>query len=49
MRKGYVGKRPRTWVSLSTTGRSALQRHVAALRQVIAVAERGAPGQLASP
>src|SRR5436190_731155 len=36
--KGYVGKRPRTWLRLSATGRSALSRHVAALQQIAAAA-----------
>jgi DNA-binding MarR family transcriptional regulator len=41
--KGYVGKRPRTWIRLSTTGRSALGRHIAALQRVAAAAtEQGA-------
>ena len=40
VRKGYVGKRPRTWVSLSKTGRAALARHLAALKAVIAAAEQ---------
>ena len=41
--KGYVGKRPRTWLRLSATGRSALGRHVAALQQIAAtVTVRGA-------
>ncbi|MEV6930283.1 transcriptional regulator [Dactylosporangium sp. NPDC051485] len=41
--KGYVGKRPRTWLRLSATGRSALGRHVAALQQIAAAAtEHGA-------
>jgi DNA-binding MarR family transcriptional regulator len=41
--KGYVGKRPRTWLRLSTTGRSALGRHVAALQRIAAAATaRGA-------
>jgi DNA-binding MarR family transcriptional regulator len=35
VRKGYVGKRPRTWLAISAAGREALARHVAAL-QVIA-------------
>lgn len=34
--KGYVGKRPRTWLNLSDTGRSALRRHIAALQQIAA-------------
>lgn len=33
--KGYVGKRPRTWLSSTDDGRSALQRHLAALRAVV--------------
>jgi DNA-binding MarR family transcriptional regulator len=32
--KGYVGKRPRTWLSLSTAGRAAYERHLAALRAI---------------
>lgn len=34
VRKGYVGKRPRTWLSLSPTGRQALHDHLAALRVI---------------
>jgi len=34
VRKGYVGKRPRTWLSLSATGRQALRDHLAALRVI---------------
>ncbi|TJY67321.1 transcriptional regulator [Arthrobacter sp. CAU 1506] len=36
VRKGYVGKRPRTWLSLTDTGRAALQRHLQALHTLIA-------------
>ena len=32
--KGYVGKRPRTWLRLNPTGRQALGRHVAGLREI---------------
>jgi DNA-binding MarR family transcriptional regulator len=32
--KGYVGKRPRTWLSLTRTGRTALAGHLAALRAI---------------
>lgn len=39
VRKGYVGKRPRTWVSLTSHGRHCLDRHVAALKSVIAQVE----------
>jgi DNA-binding MarR family transcriptional regulator len=36
IRKGYVGKRPRTWLSLTPAGRHALAQHLAALRDVVA-------------
>jgi DNA-binding MarR family transcriptional regulator len=36
VRKGYVGKRPRTWLTLTETGRAALQRHLQALHALIA-------------
>ncbi|MGW2340411.1 winged helix-turn-helix domain-containing protein [Streptomyces sp. NPDC001661] len=42
VKKGYVGKRPRTWVSLSETGRGALENHVAALQQVVETSRRRA-------
>jgi len=32
--KGYVGKRPRTWLWLNDQGRAALRRHIAALEQI---------------
>jgi DNA-binding MarR family transcriptional regulator len=34
VRKGYVAKRPRTWLSVTPAGRSALHAHVAALRAI---------------
>jgi DNA-binding MarR family transcriptional regulator len=34
VRKGYVGKRPRTWLQLSERGRRAFDAHVAALRAI---------------
>lgn len=34
VRKGYVGKRPRTWLSLTKAGRTAYERHLAALREI---------------
>ncbi|MGV2917601.1 transcriptional regulator [Streptomyces alfalfae] len=34
VRKGYLGKRPRTWVALSPTGRRALTAHLAALEEI---------------
>ena len=35
IRKGHVGKRPRTWLSMTAEGRSAFGRHVAALHAVL--------------
>jgi DNA-binding MarR family transcriptional regulator len=35
IRKGHVGKRPRTWLALSPDGRTAFSRHVAALHAVL--------------
>ncbi|MCM4083073.1 winged helix-turn-helix domain-containing protein [Paractinoplanes hotanensis] len=34
VRKGYVGKRPRTWINLAPAGRAALSGHVAALQEI---------------
>jgi DNA-binding MarR family transcriptional regulator len=34
LRKGYVGKRPRTWVSLTFDGRKKLAGHLAALQEI---------------
>ncbi|GAA0899432.1 MULTISPECIES: winged helix-turn-helix domain-containing protein [Streptomyces violaceusniger group] len=42
VKKGYVGKRPRTWLALTPTGRDALERHVAALRRVVEESQRAA-------
>lgn len=36
VRKGYVGKRPRTWLSLTPEGRQAFDGHVAALTAIAA-------------
>lgn len=36
IRKGYVGKRPRTWLSLTSQGRTAFRNHLAALRDIAA-------------
>ncbi|WP_128433869.1 transcriptional regulator [Streptomyces cyaneus] len=33
-RKGYIGKRPRTWLALTPAGREALSRHLAALQDL---------------
>jgi DNA-binding MarR family transcriptional regulator len=34
VRKGYVGKRPRTWLALSDAGRRAYAAHIEALRAI---------------
>jgi DNA-binding MarR family transcriptional regulator len=34
VRKGYAGKRPRTWFSLTRTGRAAFQAHLGTLREI---------------
>ena len=36
IKKGYVGKRPRTWLSLSATGREQWRGHLAALHAIAA-------------
>lgn len=33
-KKGFVGKRPRTWVASTRAGRKAFQLHLAALRAI---------------
>jgi DNA-binding MarR family transcriptional regulator len=38
IRKGHVGKRPRTWLELTDTGRAAFAAHVAALQRIVAQA-----------
>jgi DNA-binding MarR family transcriptional regulator len=34
VKKGYVGKRPRTWLSLTASGQRASRDHLAALRAI---------------
>ncbi|MFJ4678384.1 MULTISPECIES: transcriptional regulator [unclassified Kitasatospora] len=46
-RKGYVGKRPRTWLSATSPGRAALAAHLAGLQRMAAAAE--AAGSAAEP
>ena len=36
VRKGFVGKRPRTWLSMTGEGRRVFARHLAALREIAA-------------
>jgi DNA-binding MarR family transcriptional regulator len=45
--KGYVGKRPRTWLSLTHEGRAAFEAHVAALRAI--AGSSGANGDPVQP
>lgn len=33
--KGYIGRRPRTWYSLTEEGRAAFDAHIAALRDIV--------------
>jgi DNA-binding MarR family transcriptional regulator len=37
--KGYVGKRPRTWLSLTRAGGAALTAHLAALRAIAGMSD----------
>lgn len=36
VKKGYVGKRPRTWLALTKEGRTTWNAHLAALRDIAA-------------
>jgi len=36
LEKGYAGKRPKTWVSITAAGRRALAAEIAALRALVA-------------
>lgn len=42
VRKGYVGRRPRTWLSLTPSGRERLAAHLAALQDIAARNARNA-------
>ncbi|MFJ6465687.1 winged helix-turn-helix domain-containing protein [Streptomyces sp. NPDC091387] len=44
VRKGYVGKRPRTWLSLTPVGQQALAGHVAALQNIVTTARSAGAG-----
>ena len=35
VKKGYIGRRPRTWLQLTDEGRAALGRHLVALHALI--------------
>ena len=45
IRKAFVGKRPRTSARLTTRGRTAFDRHVLALQEIVA----GAGGSVTTP
>ncbi|MGW4649341.1 transcriptional regulator [Kitasatospora sp. NPDC004289] len=42
VKKGYVGKRPRTWLAATKDGRAALAAHLTALQQLAAAATEAA-------
>jgi DNA-binding MarR family transcriptional regulator len=44
VRKGYVGKRPRTWLALTASGRTRLADHLAALQAIAEQARQGGAG-----
>ena len=46
VRKGYVGKRPRTWLRLSPEGRTAFRAHLDALRAIAGPQSAIAPSEL---
>lgn len=43
--KGYEGKRPRTWLSLTPAGDRALNEEVTQLKRLIHQIEQGSPAQ----
>jgi DNA-binding transcriptional ArsR family regulator len=42
IKKGYVGKRPRTWLNLSAAGHAAVDNHVAALQRIVEESRKAA-------
>lgn len=44
LEKGYAGKRPRTWITLTKQGRAALVAEVAQLKSLISRIERAGGG-----
>ncbi|WP_203236966.1 transcriptional regulator [Nocardia panacis] len=42
IRKGYIGRRPRTWLSLTGSGRIRLDSHLATLQEIAAQNTRNA-------
>ncbi|MCO7272807.1 MULTISPECIES: winged helix-turn-helix domain-containing protein [Cellulosimicrobium] len=41
--KGYAGRRPRTWYSLSSEGRAAFDAYVVALREIVDASDPSDP------
>ncbi len=39
IRKTFIGRKPRTFISLTPKGRAALEAHIAALKEIIAAAQ----------
>ncbi|MFF8386904.1 transcriptional regulator [Streptomyces kanasensis] len=39
VKKGYVGKRPKTWLAATRAGNKALAGHLASLQAIVAAAE----------
>lgn len=48
IRKGFLGKRPRTTARLTSTGRGAFESHAAALREIVGSALLGGADRAAS-
>lgn len=49
VRKGYVGKRPRTWLALTPAGRAAFQEHLAVLQEIASAAPLAAAAHREEP
>ena len=54
IRKGFVGRRPRTWVNMTTAGRAAYEHELQILRSLVASADAAreaarAPSPLRGP
>ncbi|WP_328319046.1 winged helix-turn-helix domain-containing protein [Streptomyces sp. NBC_00388] len=49
IRKGHVGRRPRTWLALTDTGDRALERHIAALQDIVSAAQNAGASAQARP
>ncbi|MGI8881560.1 MAG: winged helix-turn-helix domain-containing protein [Jatrophihabitans sp.] len=45
VRKGYVGKRPRTWLRISARGRQAFISHITALRDIAGMNNTSTPSE----